>query len=72
MLLPPFCAAGRGAKGVWAEDGWGREGKADREGWGSGLGVENRGSSSFGTAVESRTVSLSGTSEKEGETEERR
>ncbi len=52
---------GRGASGVWAEVGWRREGKAEREGWGSGLGVENRGSSSFGTLVESRTVSLSDT-----------
>ena len=41
---------------MWAEDGWGREGKAEREVWGSGLGAENR--KSFGTRVESRIVSL--------------
>lgn len=44
---------------MWAEDGWGREGKAEREGWGSGVGAVNRRSSSFGTTLESRNVSLS-------------
>ena len=55
---------------MWAEDGWGREGEAERKGWGSMVGAEYRRSFSFGTTLKSRIVR--GTHEKKRERDRKR
>lgn len=59
-----LCEGERGFKGRGRGNGRGREGKAEREGWSSGVGAERRRSSSFGTTAGGEFVL---THEKKGE-----